>query len=78
MLLLYTRRTSFGSSGKPKVLLRRRIARVYSLLTSGSDKLIEVTVKRCQKQIRGNDCGLFAVANAAALLRGVDPATVKF
>ena len=58
--------------------LRRQLARVYSLLASGPDKLIEVTVKRCQKQIGGNDCGLFAVANAVALLRGVDPATVKF
>ena len=58
--------------------LRRQIARVYSLLASGPDKLVEVTVQRCQKQIGGNDCGLFAVANAVALLRGVDPATVKF
>lgn len=58
--------------------LRRQIARVYSLLACGPDNLIEVTVKRCQKQIGGNDCGLFAVANAVALLRGVDPATVKF
>lgn len=58
--------------------LRRQLVRVYSLLASGPDKLIEVTVKRCQKQIGGNDCALFAVANAVALLRGVDPATVKF
>ena len=34
-------------------------------------------MKRCQKQIGGNDCGMSAVANAVALLRGVDPATVK-
>ena len=58
--------------------LQRQLARVYSLLASGPDKLIEVTLKRCQKQIGGNDFGLFAVANAIALLRGVDPATVKF
>lgn len=44
--------------------LRRQIAQVYSLLASGPDKLIEVTVKRCQKQIGGNDCGMSAVANA--------------
>ena len=50
---------------------------MYSLLAYGPDKLIEVTVKRCQKQIGGNDCGLFALANAVALLKGVDPATVK-
>ena len=54
------------------------MARVYSLPASGPNKLIEVTVKRCQKKSGGNDCGLFAVANAVALLRGVDPAAVKF
>ena len=58
--------------------LRRQIAWLYSPLATGLDRLIEVTVRRCQNQIGGKDCGLFALANAIALINGVDPATVKF
>ncbi|KAL9978130.1 hypothetical protein ACROYT_G015617 [Oculina patagonica] len=58
--------------------LRRQLARVYSPLANGADKLIEVKVQRCQQQIGGKDCGLFAIANTIALANGVDPATVRF
>ena len=58
--------------------LRRQIAQVYRPLATGPDKIIPVKVRRCQKQMGGKDCGLFAIANTIALINGVDPATVKF
>ena len=58
--------------------MRKQLAHVYRPLATGPDDLIEVTIKRCQKQIGAHDCGLFAIANATALANGVDPATLKF
>ena len=58
--------------------VRKQLAHVYRPLATGPDDLIEVTIKRCQKQIGAHDCGLFAIANATALANGVDPATLKF
>lgn len=58
--------------------VRKQLAHVYRPLATGPDNLIQVTIRRCQKQVGGHDCGLFAIANATALANGVDPATVKF
>ena len=41
-------------------------------------KSIRVTVTMCQEQIRESDCGLFAIANALALAKGVSLQKVKF
>jgi len=32
-----------------------------------------ITMSRCQKQKGGNDCGLFAIANATAIAFGKNP-----
>ena len=58
--------------------VRKQLAHVYKPLATGPDNLIQLTIRRCQKQVGGHDCGLFAIANATALANGVDPATVKF
>lgn len=57
---------------------RKELAHVYSLLATGPDSLIKVTIRRCQKQVGSHDCGLFAIANATALANGIDPATLQF
>ena len=37
---------------------------------------LTVDVMNCQAQQNGNDCGLFAIANATALCNGIDPSLV--
>ena len=32
----------------------------------------------CRKQVRGKDCGLFAIANATAIAHDVDPTSIEF
>ena len=39
-----------------------------------SDNII---IKHSQKQNNGEDCGLFAIANATAISNGVDPCKIK-
>lgn len=36
-----------------------------------------IRIKSNQKQSNGNDCGLFAIANATAIANGVDPCKIK-
>ena len=37
---------------------------------------LTVDVVNCQAQQNGNDCGLFAIANATALCNGIDPSLI--
>ena len=33
---------------------------------------------KCSKQTNGNDCGVYAIANMASILHGVDPSSISF
>ena len=56
-------------------LMERQLSLVYK---TKDNNPIKVIVKCSQNQVGGRDCGLFAIANAAAVAMGVDPATIWF
>ncbi len=56
------------------VALKRTIA----ALLFTKDRFFEVEHVKIQKQVGGNDCGLFAIANAHALCTGKDPACIRW
>ena len=45
---------------------------VRNLFGCGNVKMVE-----CQKQHSSNDCGLFSIANATAIVNGIDPKKLK-
>jgi Ulp1 family protease len=55
-------------------LLVHRVAR--SLLINMCISSLNLEVMRCHKQDNGNDCGLYAIANATALCNGFDPSLI--
>ena len=57
---------------------KQLLAHVYRPLATGRDSLIQVTIRRCQKQVGEHDRGLFAIANATALASGVESTRLKF
>lgn len=37
-----------------------------------------IKMATCQKQLGAHDCGLFSIANATAIVNGIDPASLKY
>ena len=60
------------------MLLPSSIERVIADLMHSSNKTITVEYANVQQQHGGNDCGLFAAANARALCAGEDPVAYNF
>ncbi|XP_019639650.1 PREDICTED: uncharacterized protein LOC109481516 [Branchiostoma belcheri] len=58
--------------------LRQQLVGLYRRYASGENCVIPVTVICAQTQRGGNDCGLFAVANAVALAEGISPVDISF
>ena len=46
---------------------------IRNLFCSYNIKMVE-----CQKQHGSNDCGLFSIANATAIVNGIDPKKLKY
>ena len=57
-------------------LLSQQLVYAYKSPTKGC--LLQVKLRCCQKQDNFVDCGLFAIANAAALAKGIYPGAVIF
>ena len=60
------------------MLLPSSIKRVIADLMHSSNNTITVEYANVQQQHGGNDCGLFAVANAKGLCAGEDPVAYEF
>ncbi|KAI8501875.1 hypothetical protein Bbelb_202870 [Branchiostoma belcheri] len=58
--------------------LRQQLVGLYRRYANGENCVIPVTVICAQTQRGGNDCGLFAVANAVALAEGISPMDISF
>ena len=61
-------------SGDIPIYVKTQIAAL--LHQKGED--FTITVRQCQTQRGGTDCGLFAIANAYALVQGKDPTMFQF
>eukprot|EP00058_Branchiostoma_floridae_P016954 XP_002602442.1 hypothetical protein BRAFLDRAFT_117021 [Branchiostoma floridae] len=67
---------SLQPSMKPE--LRSQLADLYRQFAIGEDSIIPVNVICAQRQQGGNDCGLYAVANAVALVEEIPPTQIVF
>ncbi|KAI8516096.1 hypothetical protein Bbelb_069090 [Branchiostoma belcheri] len=67
---------SLQPSMKPE--LRSQLVHLYKQFAEGEDQIISVNVVCAQRQQGGNDCGLYAIANAAALAEDIHPTQVVF
>ncbi|XP_066303195.1 uncharacterized protein [Branchiostoma lanceolatum] len=58
--------------------LRSQLVHLYKQFAQGEDRIIPIKVTCAQRQQGGNDCGLYAVANAVALAEEIPPTQVVF
>ncbi|XP_069811948.1 uncharacterized protein [Dendropsophus ebraccatus] len=58
--------------------LKKQIIKLYKPLFDGENEVLKVKSICCQKQKGASDCGLFAIANALALLEGINLKKIQF